>query len=277
MEKGFDSNLFVESFEYTESNRDEIMTSFHYHEYYEVYYLVSGRRKYLINYNVYNIDAGDIILVKKRDPHMATALDSLACERIVINFDDEFLKGFGEEFKEVLKCFDFNHIKLPVNLKKHVSSLFDKILREYNGKEFYSKTLCNNYIYELLVTLYRYIFSKANEPAAVVDANGPIDKAIRYIYNNFQKNLSLSEIASICHMNPSYFSRLFKKTTGINLVAYINTIRIKNASALLTDTDMTILEIAEASGFDNPQHFCEIFKKSKGISARQFRKENKKE
>ena len=45
-------------------------------------------------------------------------------------------------------------------------------------------------------------------------------------------------------MNPSYFSRLFKKTTGINLVPYINTIRVKAASTLLSDTDMTIIEIA---------------------------------
>ncbi len=272
MLKGLKSSLFVESYEYNEKNKNEGMTKFHYHEHYEIYYLISGKRRYLINYNVYNIEPGDIVLINKRDLHMATRIDEDNCERIVINFDEEFLSQFGDDFRVVLDCFSVNHIKFPLNFKKQINSLFVKILREYNSKGFYSATLCKNYICELLVTIYRYVYSEHTLPFDN-DATGSIDKAIRYIYNNYQKNLTLTEIANICHLNPSYFSRLFKKTIGINLVSYINTIRIKNASALLTDTDMTILEISQSCGYDNPQYFCEIFKKNKGVSARQYRKE----
>ena len=274
MFKNLKSRLFVESHEYNEKNKNDTMRNFHYHEHYEIYYLISGKCKYLINSNVYNIDEGDIVLIAKRDLHMATRQPDVSCERIVINFDDSFISEFDEDFKTILDCFKVNHIKFPMKLKKNINSLFAKILREYNSKEFYSEALCKNYICELLVTIYRYIYSEQVIPFDN-DTSGSIDKAIRYIYNNYQKDLSLTEIANICHMNPSYFSRLFKKTTGINLVSYINTIRIKNASSLLADTDMTILEVAQTCGFDNPQHFCEIFKKTKGVSARQFRKEYK--
>ena len=131
-----------------------------------------------------------------------------------------------------------------------------------------------NYVKELLVTIYRYIYSES-APSIDDDSTGSIEKAIRYIYNNYRKKLTLTEIAEICHMNPSYFSRLFKKTAGINLASYINTIRIKAAATLLMDTDMTIIEIANECGYENLQHFCEMFKKIKGVSARQFRKEFK--
>ena len=272
MFKELKSGLFVESYVYNEENKHEMMTNFHYHEHYEIYYLLSGECKYLINSNVYNIEVGDVVLIKKRDLHMATHNLDFVCERIVLNFDDSFIEDFDDELKTALDCFSVNHIKIPVNHKKHINLLFSKILREYSGKEFYSEKLCKNYVHELLVLLYRYIYSE-DDVTIDNDSTGPIEKAIRYIYNNYQKKLSLAEIADICHMNPSYFSRLFKKTTGINLVPYINTIRVKAASTLLSDTDMTIIEIANTCGFDNLQHFCEIFKKIKGVSARQFRKD----
>lgn len=273
MVKNFDSNVFAEFLEYNENNKNEVMHNFHYHDYYEIYYLVSGKRKYLINYNVFNIEAGDIVLIDKRDLHMATYLDGWTCQRIVLNFNDEFLSECDEEFKDALKCFKNNHIKLPVTYKKQINSLFNKILREYNSNEIFSKNLLKNYICELLALIYRCIYT---EQAVLADnENGTsIEKAIRYIYNNYHKKISLNEISNICHMNPSYFSRLFKKTTGINLVSYINTLRIKNASTLLSDTDMTVLEVANSCGFDNVQHFCDMFKKTKGVSARQFRKEH---
>lgn len=273
MLKNFKSNLFVESYEYNNKDINETMTNFHYHDYYEIYYLVSGKRRYLINYNVYDIEEGDIVLIDKRDLHMATQLDGYPCERIVMNFNDEYLSAFGENFKVILDCFKVNHVKLPVNQKKNINTLFTKILREYNNKELFSETLLNNYIYELLAMIYRYIYS-VHVVLPDNDVTGSIDKAIRYIYKNFRTKLSLTEISDICHMNPSYFSRLFKKTTGINLVSYINTIRIKEAASLLIDTDMSVLEISQACGFDNLQHFCGMFKKFKGVSARQFRNDN---
>lgn len=272
MVKNFNSNVFAEFFEYNENNKNETMSKFHYHDYYEIYYLVSGKRKYLINYNVFEIEAGDIVLIDKRDLHMATNLDGWDCQRIVVNFNDEFFSECDESFKAVLECFKNNHIKLPITHKKQINSLFNKILREYNSDEVFSQVLLKNYICELLAVIYRSVYSdKIAFPDNESDTS--IEKAIRYIYNNYHKKISLAEISNICHMNPSYFSRLFKKTTGINLISYINTIRIKNASTLLSDTDMTVLEIAQSCGYDNVQHFCEIFKKAKGVSASQFRKE----
>jgi len=226
----------------------------------------------LENYNVFEIEAGDIILIDKRELHMATNLDGWDCQRIVINFNDEFFSECDEDFKILLECFKHNHIKLPLANKKQINSLFNKILREYNSDEVFSKVLLKNYICELLAIIYRSIYS--NQIVLLDnDADTTIEKAIRYIYNNFNKKISLKEVADICHMNPSYFSRLFKNTTGINLVSYINTVRIKNAALLLSDTDKTILEISQLCGFDNVQHFCGVFKKAKGISALRFRKE----
>ena len=100
-----------------------------------------------------------------------------------------------------------------------------------------------------------------------------INIAIRYVYNNYSEKLTLSEVAKIVNMNPSYFSRCFKKTTGIGLMDYVNNIRIKNAVSLISDTDMSLTEIAQACGFNNQSYFCRQFQKIIGCSASKYKKD----
>lgn len=63
---------------------------------------------------------------------------------------------------------------------------------------------------------------------------------------------------------------------GVNLFSYLNTIRVHEASAMLLETDKTILEISNACGFNSLKHFCDVFKKETGVSASAFRKKNSK-
>ena len=70
-----------------------------------------------------------------------------------------------------------------------------------------------------------------------------------------------------------YVCRLFKKTTGFTIHAYLNDIRIEHACAMLTTTDSEIIDIALESGFENLSTFYHQFKKKKLISPMQYRKQ----
>lgn len=258
------------------SANSEAMTDFHYHTPYEIYYLFSGNIRYLINCNLFDINEGDVVLIKKNELHMTKRLNNSKGENIKIYIEEKAFEQLGKNAEEFKKCFDFNHIVLSTHQKKYVASIFSKIVREQEANTPFSAQLLNNYIYELLSFLYKLVFIDTED--IVADANDPneeINKAIKYIYTNCDKQITLSEVADFCHMNPSYFSRFFKKSTGLNLIDYINILKIKNAAFMLINTNLSIAEISQNCGFNDQGYFCKTFKKINGITASEYKKNAK--
>jgi AraC-like DNA-binding protein len=100
-----------------------------------------------------------------------------------------------------------------------------------------------------------------------------IQVVCEYINSNLTNSqLDLGEIPKLVEMNPSAFSRYFKKTTGRTLTRYVNELRIGLACRKLTDTQRTILDISFEVGFGNLSNFNRRFREIKGVTPRQFRK-----
>ena len=99
----------------------------------------------------------------------------------------------------------------------------------------------------------------------------PVEKALRYIHENYRANLSLETVAANVPTSPSHLSRIFKKETGEVVTDYINRIRIEKAKELLAFTDMLVYEVAETVGFRDSAYFSLVFKKTTGVSPKNFR------
>lgn len=93
----------------------------------------------------------------------------------------------------------------------------------------------------------------------------------QYINNNLNEDLSLARLAEKVYFNPSYFSRIFKQSTGINILSYINDLRIGKAKELLQGSNLKIHEIALAVGYDSPSYFTQFFKRIIKISPQEYR------
>lgn len=78
-----------------------------------------------------------------------------------------------------------------------------------------------------------------------------IKKAIKYITMNFGRQITLEEVASYVHLSPSYFSNIFKQSTGSTFKEFLNMIRIEESKRLLSNTDYSIIDIAVATGFES--------------------------
>jgi len=89
----------------------------------------------------------------------------------------------------------------------------------------------------------------------------PISKATNYIHNNLSKQLTISELAALCHLSNDYFSRLFVIIIGTRPVDYINRKRIEMAQLQLITTDDKVEKIALKNGVDNFSYFNRMFKK----------------
>lgn len=94
----------------------------------------------------------------------------------------------------------------------------------------------------------------------------------QYIEQNYQSKISLDEIAEALHANRSYLSRLYKSKAGVNLFDAILYRRIEAAKEYLLCTDKKTYEISEAVGFEDAGYFSKMFRKTTGVSPKEYRK-----
>lgn len=98
-----------------------------------------------------------------------------------------------------------------------------------------------------------------------------IEKALEFMNQNFQKAITLNEVAKLTNMANVSFSRFFKARTGITFMDSLLELRLGNASRLLIDTTQSIAEVAYNCGFNNISNFNRLFKKKKNCTPREFR------
>ena len=101
-----------------------------------------------------------------------------------------------------------------------------------------------------------------------------IQEAVTYIQQNFQRQLSVEEIAGVCKLNRSYFSKLFKETMSCTPQEFIIRLRLTRAAEMMRTTSAPIGEIAAGCGYPNQLHFSQAFKKRYGLPPREWRREN---
>lgn len=123
--------------------------------------------------------------------------------------------------------------------------------------------------------MIQYISGVQEQILGQFDANKnryKMQQAVEYIDKNYAGNLNMAVVSNYLSMNYSLFSYSFKQYTGSNFVNYLKDIRMKEAKRLLAETDMRIIEISRAVGYENEKHFMKIFKNSYGVSPSEYRK-----
>lgn len=98
-----------------------------------------------------------------------------------------------------------------------------------------------------------------------------IDSAIEFIKNNYDKNLTLSDVAKHANLSPNYFVRKFKERTGYAPLQFACIMKMERAKYLIEQTEDSISSIMEQLGFYDASYFCKLFKKYCGYSPKKFR------
>lgn len=120
---------------------------------------------------------------------------------------------------------------------------------------------------------YTHEFLQSHNNWLASKNDNPVKQAIRFIEESYMGVCGLAEVAAHVHLNPSYFSNLFKKETGESVTGYIQNLRVQKAKLLLKSTDMKIFEISEATGFNDSNYFTHMFNKIAGVSPKEYRKQ----
>ena len=99
-----------------------------------------------------------------------------------------------------------------------------------------------------------------------VDSEDIIERAKKYILDNYRENIDRNDVAAVTFVTPNYLSKLFKNNMNMNLREYINQLRIEEAKRLLLSTEMSVSEIASYVGYYNISYFSTVFHKIVGVS-----------
>lgn len=113
---------------------------------------------------------------------------------------------------------------------------------------------------------------KINENAGYACVHSVLQPAFDYLHTHHSEAVPLKKMAELCHLSPSYFSRLFAKETGESYSGYTARLKIEWAKRLLEHTDMPISQISAELGFNEPGYFIKTFKKYEEITPAVYRK-----
>lgn len=255
------------SMEYLKHDLNHHMTNFHYHNAYELYFLEEGYHNILINNSIFDVTIYDVALCKPNIFHKS--LHNQGCARTCIYFTERFLHLHFTELsiKALLSCFE----KEIISLNKEVFPKIKKIMLLLEKEKI---TDSNNRIFIYLADILNILndnkMSQRVEPIPSPYTNFvPI---LSYINENYNKINNIEEISDKFYISKFYLCHIFKEATGLTLIQYLNKIKIQNACNMLIDTDLSVLDISIACGFNSSMYFCKTFKQALSVTPSEFRK-----
>lgn len=253
---------------------------YHFHEEYELTYILHGRGKRYVGSHMENFASGDLVLLGANLPHCwkleAGENGHEEASAIVIQFNVNFL---GDEF--------FNKAELQVIrklLQKSGSGM------SFNAGTRSSINCCMEQLseekgnFKMLIGLLEILQRLAlSTEYTLLDQQGNIAEKTRaeqerinpvfaYLVENFRGQISLDEASGIAHMTPNAFCKYFKKITRKTFMETVIDYRLNYATQQLVQTDKPISEISFDSGFGDVSHFYKMFKHKMHQSPLNYRK-----
>lgn len=245
-----------------------------YRDYYGMSYTVSGNRKFIMPNMIAFLHGGSIGITMKDVYHKTSFVDNTPYERFVLKFTDVVLepliKVIGRDtFDELYSYPVYNFTPEIQNKLYHI---YCDMLYEYEHYSNESELILSGMLHNLIMTVIRHHLPINPKDVELSETDHSILSAMDYIEHNFLKDPSLSETAKHIGLSSSHFSRIFKQATGVSYSEYLNYIRVEHGRKLLLTTSLSISEIAQFSGFDNGNYFCNVTKKLLGCSPSEIRK-----
>lgn len=253
------------------------MVKLHWHPEFELICGISGELAVTVSQEKYILREGEILFINPEELHSYAAFsEEVQYHAAVFKpslfqfnaphfFEQEFINPMINGVLRFPRMIDRRHEKYAV-----ISPIVDRIFNEHIN----SKTMVFADLTLLFCTLMDNGLLEQVSEESVYKQTEDIKCCIKYMEENFNRNITLAELANLVHLNPNYFCNYFKKQTGLTPFAQLNNIRIHRASKILCQTELSIAEVAEACGYENTNYFIRRFKEARGCTPSVYRKKN---
>ncbi|MFC3931571.1 helix-turn-helix domain-containing protein [Streptococcus dentapri] len=283
-EDNSNKHLLPYNFYHTEIKDGRPDTLFHWHPELEVTYIYQGSAKFHIDYDYFDSQAGDIILIRPNGMHSIHPIGKQEQISDTFQFHLEMvgysiLDQVSLRYLQPLQnsIFKFITVIKPdmegyQEIKTCLIQIFDLVKKEDRHFELLLKAKLNEFLY--LLFRYHYTVRKITDDA--YRKNEKIRQLIDYINQHYDEILTIESLADYIGYSKTHFMAVFKKHTGTSCIEFIIQVRLSKACEELTNTSKSILEIATEVGFNNLSNFNRQFKRYYQLTPSQYRKQFKK-
>ena len=235
----------------------------HTHNHVELFYIIGGKGQFLIQDQLYPVNVNNLVIINPNVSHTEDSINAQPLEYIVLGIDGIELATSANSNGQF--CI-LNHIE-----SAEISSCLRNILREMEWKNTGYKDICQAYMEILIIRLMRSTSLAVQTEPAGTSGNRQCASVRRYMDLHFKEPLTLEQLAEEAHMNKYYLSHAFKREYGVSPINYLISRRINESKYLLTETDLSMSQIAQLLGFSSLSYFSQTFRKTQGISPMEFR------
>ena len=229
----------------------------HFHDFYELEYIISGSGTYTVDGKANTIESGDLFFLTPLNYHFVDIKDA---ELYNVMFSGDIC---NHTFLQSLTRNAPGFLKAECQTKMFFEVLLGELCENIDNREF-SIALLDTIVAKL---------QKETEKNNCKKEISAISAAEIYILNNFRNKLTLEDVANEVALAPTYFSRLFKAEKGINFKTYLNNMRFEYAKKLLLHSDLTVMQVCTECGFNDYPNFIRRFKQNTGLYPTEYRKE----
>ena len=274
----------IECLSFTREYRPNRSLYSHYHDYIEFLFGLSPCEvSVMIDGERVRLSEGDLLIINSDVPH-CFSYDAPVSHYLCIKatpetiyspensyFDVQYILPFLQKHLHAYQLFGAESL-----VGTEVGDLLREMIREWEQKEYgyeiaLKRSLLSLFLW-MIRTNHKDALRRAEADSAAVsnDHTRLIRRSLEYIDQHYAE---VDETSAAEHVNLSYsyYSKLFHKVMGKRFNEYLTMVRIHAAERLLLSGDLTVTEIALATGFSSSSHFIEKFKKQKGITPKQYR------
>lgn len=239
----------------------------HDHEHLEIDFVRSGSNIVMVGNNLYPVKAGDLIINNSKIIHDEQYGKS-PISVYAIGIDDVRLQYLPpnhlvtEAESPIIHCQDCYDLVNNLSL-----TLFNSL-----KASTYEMNSSAHYALLTLLALVREKSTVTTEPTSNSAQQQLCKNVMGYISAHYLEDITLLDISDFANVSPYYMSRAFKKGTGFSPMQYVARLRLGKAQVLLIHTNMSIIDIAYESGYNNLSTFNSAFSKMMGMTPDKFRK-----
>lgn len=257
----------------------------HWHYFMEIIYMLEGTGLVECNGKTYVVGEGDMILFHPEAVHAIYTATNVPLKYEGIKFDINKLyteNSYAPKLRVIMESANKSeHADIFFREEQirtlSVRDVLEECRRELENRNYGYDIIVHNKICYLLVCLIRIWRENGFNTDSAASHSSEVDSIhaiTAYIDTHAGEPIRVEDLADMCNMSYSYFAKNFKQYYGRSCKEYIEFIRVSKAADLLLFTDFDLSYISQETGFSDSSHLIKIFKKWKGVTPKQFKKQH---